>query len=76
MGHAEHDVNGVCRVYEKTGDGWNTKEEWQTIDGGVNNPGGSNSIPGAPRSPTENDYLGDRKYPYRRTDHSDRYRPA
>jgi hypothetical protein len=69
MGHAEHDVTGTNRQWEKTGDGWHNKEEWQNIDGGVNKPGGGNNIPGVPQSPTENDYLGDRGYPYRRTDH-------
>jgi type VI secretion system secreted protein VgrG len=73
MGHADHDVNGTSRQWEKTGDGWHNKEEWQTIDGGQNKPGGRNDIPGLPQDPSENDYLGDRGYPYRRTDHGKGY---
>ena len=36
-------------------------------------PGGANDIPGTPSSPAENDYLSDRDYPYRRTDHGSGY---
>jgi type VI secretion system secreted protein VgrG len=68
MGHADHNANGVNRGGEKMGDGWDNREEWQNIQGGVNQPGGT-QVPGSPHSPSENDYLGDRDYPYRRTDH-------
>jgi hypothetical protein len=36
-------------------------------------PGSGNNIPGVPKSPSENDYLGDRNYPFRRTDHGSGY---
>jgi hypothetical protein len=73
MGHAEHNAYGVNRQSEAMGGGWDNREEWQNIDGGVNGTGGSNDIPGTPHSPSENDYLGDRNYPYRRTDHGSGY---
>jgi type VI secretion system secreted protein VgrG len=69
MGHAEHNANGVNLRKDKTGDGWENKEEQQNIDGGINKPGGTNNIPGTPRSYSENEYLDDRGYPYHRTDH-------
>ena len=68
MGHAEHANYGVNRVNEPMGDNWDNADDWQTIDGGVNKPGGT-QVPGTPQSPTENDYLQDRGYPYRRTNH-------
>ena len=73
MSHAEHNANGTNRAGDAMDHGWDNREEWQTIEGGVNQPGGSNDIPGAPVSPSENDYLGDRNYPYRRTDHGSGY---
>jgi type VI secretion system secreted protein VgrG len=73
MGHAEHNAYGVNRANETMGGGWGNREEWQTIEGGVNRPGNTNDIPGVPRSPSENGYLGDRNYPYRRTDHGSGY---
>jgi type VI secretion system secreted protein VgrG len=72
MGHAEHNAYGTNRQWETTGDGWENREEQQTIDHGANTPGGQN-IPGVPSSPSENDYLGDRDYPYIRTDHGGGY---
>ena len=83
MGHAEHNVYGTNRQWEK-GDawqnqnewgtkkkkgGWENAEEWQTIEGGQNKPGAQTPIPGVPQDGPENDYLRDRGYPYRRTDH-------
>jgi type VI secretion system secreted protein VgrG len=73
MGHAEHNAYGVNRVGDTLGHGWDNHEEFQTIEDGINRPGGTNNIPGVPRSPTENEYLGDRNYPYRRTDHGGGY---
>ncbi len=73
MGHAEHNAYGINRQSEALGGGWENHEEWQNIDGGVNRPGGANDIPGTPSSPAENDYLSDRDYPYRRTDHGSGY---
>ncbi len=73
MGHAEHNAYGVNRANDPMGGGWDNAEEWQNIQGGVNRPGGTNNIPGTPYSPAENDYLGDRNYPYRRTDHGSGY---
>ena len=73
LGHTEHNAYGVDRQGEKMGDGWTDREEWQNIEGGVNKPGGANDIPGSPQSPSENDYLGDRNYPYRRGDHGGKY---
>lgn len=74
MGHAEHNAYGVGRGNEPMGDGWHNREEWQNIDGDVNSPGHSDiSIPGVPHSPSENDYLDDRDYPYHRTDHGGGY---
>jgi type VI secretion system secreted protein VgrG len=72
LGHAEHAAYGVDRANESTSPGplagYENREEWQTIDGGINKPGGS-QIPGVPQSPSENQYLGERNYPLRRTDH-------
>ena len=73
MGHAEHNAYGVNQREEKMGGGWDNREEWQNIDGGVNNSSGNNNVPGSPHSPSENDYLGDRNYPYRRADHGEKY---
>lgn len=74
MGHAEHNAYGVARGGEDMGDGWHNREEWQNIEGNVNQPGHSDiEIPGVPHSPSENDYLGDRDYPYIRTDHGSGY---
>jgi type VI secretion system secreted protein VgrG len=79
LGHADHVAYGTERVGEKTLGprvpyvaGYENREEWQTIDGGVNEPGGT-QVPGVPRSPSENEYLGDRNYPYRRIDHGGGY---
>ena len=72
MGHADHNANGVNRVGDPMGGGWDNGEEWQTIQGGVNQPGGT-VAPGTPVSPSENDYLGQRNFPYRRTDHGSGY---
>jgi hypothetical protein len=75
LGHADHAAYGTGRAGEPTTGplaGYENREEWQTIEGGVNKPGGS-QIPGVPPGPSENDYLGDRNYPYRRTDHGGGY---
>ena len=76
LGHAEHSAYGVDRASEALDGGWDDCEEWQDIDGGINRPGGGNDIPGAPVSPSENEYLGDRAYPFRRTDHQGGYAPV
>ena len=73
MGHADHDVHGINRQWEPAGDGYGNQEEKQTINNGTNMPGSGNNIPGVPKSPSENDYLGDRNYPFRRTDHGSGY---
>ncbi|HVJ90927.1 MAG TPA: type VI secretion system tip protein TssI/VgrG [Labilithrix sp.] len=73
MGHAEHNAYGMNRAGETMGDGWHNREEWQNIEGGVNHPNSDMTVPNVPTSPTENDYLGDRDYPYRRTDHGSGY---
>jgi type VI secretion system secreted protein VgrG len=73
LGHAEHNAYGVNRSSEHMDGGWTDREDWQTIQGGINRPGGGNDIAGVPNSPTENEYLGDREYPYRRTDHGAGY---
>ncbi|HEY0135940.1 MAG TPA: type VI secretion system tip protein TssI/VgrG, partial [Nannocystis sp.] len=67
MGHAEHNSMGIRRDDPMTG-GWTDGEEYQTIQGGVNQPGGT-MVPGKPTSPSENQYLEQRNYPYRRTGH-------
>ncbi len=72
MGHGEHNVYGTNRQWEETHDGWENHEERQTIDGGINQPGGS-QVPGVPESPNDNDYYEQRGYPYRRTDHDGGY---
>jgi len=72
MGHADHNANGTDRAGEAMGGGWENREEWQNIEGGVNEPGGT-QVPGVPPSPSENEYLRDRNYPYRRTDHGSGY---
>ncbi len=72
MGHAEHNVYGINRQGEALGGGWDNQEEYQTIQGGVNQPGGS-QIPGVPTDGSENQYLGERGYPYRRTNHGSGY---
>lgn len=69
LGHAEHNAWGINRGKEPMADGWTSREEWQTIQGGVNTPDGT-SVPGLPVSPSENEYLAQRGYPYRRTSHS------
>ncbi|MFO0607009.1 MAG: type VI secretion system tip protein TssI/VgrG [Polyangiales bacterium] len=75
MGHADHNMNGVNRGAERM-PAYTDREDWQNIEGGVNEPGGT-QVPTSPKysSPTENEYLGDRNYPYRRTDHADGYAP-
>ncbi|MBZ5712703.1 type VI secretion system tip protein TssI/VgrG [Nannocystis pusilla] len=73
MGHAEHNVYGTNRQWEGRTDGYENNEEWQTINDGTNRPGSGSQVPGVPASPSENDYLGDRNYPYRRTDHGSGY---
>jgi type VI secretion system secreted protein VgrG len=72
MGHSEHYMNGEARNNEPRGNGWDSEEEYQTIQGGVNQPGGT-TVSGTPTSPSENQYLGDRNYPYRRADHDGTY---
>ncbi len=69
LGHAEHNAYGVNREGDALDHGWDDHEERQTIEDGINRPGAGNDIPGVPNSPSENEYLGDREYPYRRTDH-------
>ncbi|MFO0651688.1 MAG: type VI secretion system tip protein TssI/VgrG [Polyangiales bacterium] len=69
LGHAEHNAYGVNRTSDALDHGWHNREERQTIEDGINRPGAGNDIPGAPHSPSENEYLGDREYPFRRTDH-------
>jgi type VI secretion system secreted protein VgrG len=76
LGHAEHNAWGVNRQHETLPPGWDNREEWQNIDGGVNGPGSDVHVDGVPQSPTENEYLGERGYPYRRTDHRQGYRRA
>ncbi|MBK8251554.1 MAG: type VI secretion system tip protein VgrG [Polyangiaceae bacterium] len=68
LGHAEHNAWGVNRQHQPLTGGWTNREEWQNIEGGVNQPGGT-QVPGGPVSPTENQYLGERGYPLRRTGH-------
>ena len=68
MGHSEHNLWGVNRHFEETTDGWHSMEEWQTIEGGVNVPGGT-QVAGVPWSPSENMYLDQRGYDYVRLDH-------
>lgn len=68
MIHADHHMWGVSRHYEATTDGWHNMEEWQTISGGVNMPGGT-QIPGVPMSPTENMFTQQRGWGYYRMDH-------
>ncbi len=80
LGHAEHDVYGTNRQFESLEkdpalNGYENREEWQNIDGGVNEPGGT-QVPGVPKSPSENDYLRDRHYPAVRTDHGDGWKRA
>jgi type VI secretion system secreted protein VgrG len=75
LGHAEHNAYGVNRSDDKTGDAWHNMEEWQTIDGSVNQPHDAhpNDVPGVPYSPSENEYLEDRGFPYQRVDHEGGY---
>ena len=75
MGHAENNAYGTNRQAQTRTDGYHNEEEYQTITGGRNQPGGS-QIPGTPQSPSENDYLADRNYPYRRTDHGSGWQNA
>ena len=79
LGHADHAAYGIDRGGESlnTGPlaGYENREEWQTIEGGVNQPGGT-QVADVPVSPSENEYLGQRGYPYRRTDHGNGYKPA
>jgi hypothetical protein len=77
LGHAEHAAYGIDRQNEDLSThpdlgSYQNREEWQTINGGVNQPGGT-QVAGVPSSPAENDYLGDRGYPYCRTDHGSGY---
>jgi hypothetical protein len=78
LGHAEHDAYGTSRAHEEAppgGDplhGYQDMEEWQNISGGINQPGGT-QIPDKPQSPSENDYLSQRGFPLRRTDHGKGY---
>jgi type VI secretion system secreted protein VgrG len=65
LGHADHAAYGIGRAGEATTGslaGYENREEWQTIDGGVNKPGGT-QVAGVPPSPSENEYLGQRGYP-------------
>ncbi|MFO0607887.1 MAG: M91 family zinc metallopeptidase [Polyangiales bacterium] len=82
LGHAEHNLYGTNRKLEEAPgdphDEWDNHEEWQTIEGPINQPGDgyANDVPDVPYSPSENEYLRDRQYPYQRIDHGHDYEPA
>jgi type VI secretion system secreted protein VgrG len=75
MGHAEHDMYGADRTQDKTNDGWGTQEDKQTLSDGINTPNSSNTLPDYPPSPSQNDYLKERGYPFQRTDSDQGWAP-
>lgn len=64
MGHADHAGHGLVDK-TPTNDGWDDNEDKNTINGG----------PTKEHGPSENDYLKDRGYPWKRKDHADGFEP-